>query len=205
MILNIDEFDKVVGEIYIITNLITNKCYVGQTRSHRKNHEKYRPFGYLGRFKGHIHEAYSTKTNACKFLNSTILKHGTENFKCEKILTCAVDELDFYEKKYISEYNTKYPNGYNLTDGGQGLGYNKGIKIKLDDNSLTKPPPKEYKSLKKSDETKLLISKNIKEALSNVNHRKFMMKNAQKQHYDKKFEKYRNVIIDENNIDNTCM
>jgi hypothetical protein len=34
-LLNKYEFHKVSGEIYKITNLINNKCYVGQTRSHR--------------------------------------------------------------------------------------------------------------------------------------------------------------------------
>jgi hypothetical protein len=41
MILNPDEFHKVEGEVYKITNTVTNKCYVGQTRSHRLNHGKY--------------------------------------------------------------------------------------------------------------------------------------------------------------------
>jgi hypothetical protein len=47
MLLSIEEKDKVVGEIYKITNIKTNKSYIGQTRSHRLNHNKYRPFGYL--------------------------------------------------------------------------------------------------------------------------------------------------------------
>jgi hypothetical protein len=34
-IYNKDEFHKVVGEIYKITNTVNNKCYIGQTRSHR--------------------------------------------------------------------------------------------------------------------------------------------------------------------------
>ena len=63
MILDINEKDKVVGEIYKITNLITRKCYVGQTRSHRLNKNKYRPFGYMGRLKDHINEANTNKEN----------------------------------------------------------------------------------------------------------------------------------------------
>jgi len=38
MLLNSNEFHKVEGEIYKITNLVTGKSYVGQTRSHRLNH-----------------------------------------------------------------------------------------------------------------------------------------------------------------------
>jgi hypothetical protein len=56
-ILNIDEKDKITGVIYIIENKETNKKYVGQTVSHRKNKGKYRPFGYVGRFNDHVSEA----------------------------------------------------------------------------------------------------------------------------------------------------
>jgi hypothetical protein len=95
-ILNIEEKDKITGEIYVIKNIITNKVYVGQTRSHRLNHNKYRPFGYLGRFKDHIHEAYSNKKNQSWYLNASILKHGEHNFTCDLICVCSVDELDTY-------------------------------------------------------------------------------------------------------------
>ena len=53
----IDNPDNVVGELYLITNDITKKQYVGQTLSHRKNHGRYRPFGYKGRFSDHLSEA----------------------------------------------------------------------------------------------------------------------------------------------------
>jgi len=108
---------KIKGEIYKITNLLTNKMYIGQTRSHYLNRGKYRPFSYTGRFKSHISESKSlTKYNACRYLNSAFNKHGVENFKCELILNCEINELDSYETKYISELNTRYPNGYNLTN-----------------------------------------------------------------------------------------
>jgi len=201
MLLNSDEFHKVEGEIYKITNKVTGKCYVGQTRSHRLNHGKYRPFGHLGRFRDHISEANSNKPNQSRYLNSSLLKYGSENFVCEKLITCKVDELDEYEVKYISELNTKFPNGYNLTDGGQGRGALKGEKIVLDETQLVKPEVKEKFPLKKSDFTKKLISDRLKEALSSSEHRNEMMKNAQEQHLSKKFEMLRHVTVDQANID----
>ena len=48
---------KVYGLIYQITNTENNMKYVGQTVSHRKNKDRYRPFGILGRFKDHVSEA----------------------------------------------------------------------------------------------------------------------------------------------------
>jgi len=200
-LLNSDEFHKVEGEIYKITNKVTGKCYIGQTRSHRLNHGKYRPFGHLGRFRDHISEANSNKPNQSRYLNSSLLKYGSDNFMCEKLITCKVDELDEYEVKYISELNTKFPNGYNLTDGGQGRGALKGEKIVLDETLLVKPEIKEKVPLKKSDFTKKLISERLKESKGDTEHRNMMMKLSQEQHLSKKFEMLRHVTVDQTNID----
>lgn len=188
-ILDISEKNKVTGEIYIITNTINGKSYVGQTRSHRLNHKKYRPFGYLGRFKDHENECYSNKKNCCKYLNSAILKYGIQNFECKLLITCNLEELDEYEIQYISDLNTKFPNGYNLTDGGKTCRYvsiDKNIKT-FDTRSL---------NLKKSKETKDKISVGIKNALKNVDKRKSMMLLTQKQHENAKLEKFKSVQID---------
>ena len=202
MILNSDEFNKVQGEVYKIINTVTNKCYIGQTRTHRLNHGKYRPFGYLGRLRDHISEANSNKKNQSRYLNSAILKYGSDKFICEKLLTCGLDELDMYESYYIQEFNTKFPNGYNLTNGGQKTGYLKGPKIVLDETRLTpRPTVKENVNLKRSDYTKKLISERLIEAKSSLEERNKLMLNSQKQHLSNKFEKHRNACIDIDNID----
>jgi hypothetical protein len=201
MILNIDEYEKVVGEIYKITNNITNKSYIGQTRSHRLNHKKYRPFGYLGRMKDHVFEANSNKKKQCKYLNSAILKYGEGHFTCEKLLSCNVSELDEYEKKYISEHNTKYPNGYNLTNGGKGFTDINGKYICDTVETISEKPEKPKRNKIHSSHTKSLISERLKNALSSKNHRIKMMKNTQNQHFNTKFEKFKNEKIDETNID----
>jgi len=121
-ILELKEKDKVTGEIYLITNINENKSYVGQTRSHRLNKGKYRPFGSIGRFKDHISEAINnTKKYQCVYLNNAIRKYGSANFKFELIEKCEVINLNKREQYYISKYNTLFPNGYNLTIGGQVL------------------------------------------------------------------------------------
>lgn len=201
MLLNYDEYDKVEGEIYKITNKINNKSYIGQTRTHRLNHKKYRPFGYLGRFRDHISEANSNKKKQSRYLNSAILKYGSENFICEKLAVCKIEELDIYERKYISECNSKYPNGYNLTDGGQNQGSLKGTKILLDENEIVKPEIKNNKNLEKSEYTKDLISKRLKEFKSDGLVRKKQMEMTQMQHMSSKFERYKNVVIDKDNIE----
>ena len=106
ILLNKDEAHKIKGEIYKITNLINNKMYIGQTRTHYLNKGKYRPFGYIGRFNSHISESKSlVKFNSCRYLNSSFNKYDIENFKCELLYTCDVNELDEYETKYIYELN----------------------------------------------------------------------------------------------------
>lgn len=195
MLLNKNEFDKVKGEVYRITNIVTGKSYIGQTRSHRLNHGKYRPFGHMGRFKDHIAEANSNKKQQSRYLNSSILKYGIDSFKCDLILECEVSDLDLYECQYIFQEKTKYPNGYNLTDGGQSSGYQKGSKIILDETKILKPEVKEKLPCLKSDYTKELISTRVKESKSDPEHRNMMMKLSQIQHLDSKFERFKDVTI----------
>jgi group I intron endonuclease len=197
-ILNIDEKYKVVGEIYKITNTINEKVYIGQTRSHRLNHGKYRIFGSLGRFNDHINEANSNKQNQCRCLNNALKKYGKDNFTCHTIHTCEVDELDDIEKLYITKYNSKYPNGYNLTDGGKGFTNVEGEfvwRTEVQEPRITKPQPK-------TDYTKQLISSRLKSSLDNKEHREKMMKLTQKQHLTNKYDRFKDIVIVDDDVDN---
>ena len=71
------------------------------------------------------------------------------------------------EKKYIEEYNSLYPNGYNLTVGGKSI--TKYIIPTLYTDKIVK------KGTSKSEETKLLISERLKSIKSNEEHRQKMM------------------------------
>lgn len=105
-------------EIYKLTNIITNKCYVGKAVSHILNHNRYRPYGAIGRFKCHVSEAYSNKKKQCTYLNSSIRKHGKEYFQVSIIEKCETDVANEREKFHIENQNTLYPHGYNLLSGG---------------------------------------------------------------------------------------
>jgi hypothetical protein len=195
MILDKNEFDKVIGEIYKITNLVNNHVYIGQTRSHRLNKNKYRPFGYMGRFKDHINECNSNKKNVCRYLNSAINKYGVEKFKCEKIIECEIDKLDEIEIKYIKEYGSLFPNGYNLTEGGKTC---KHCKMNVDVGSKL---PVSNANMEKSEHTKMMISKGLIDAKQDISHRNMMMKLTQNQHQQQKYDKFKNAQIDESNIE----
>lgn len=109
-----EEEKKIYGRIYCITNLINGKQYVGQT---------IKKISY--RFNEHA--------RANSPLGEDIRKYGRENFKIDELeKRYSYEELNAAEKKWIKELNWKVPNGYNRTDGGDGLlNPVKGIREKL--------------------------------------------------------------------------
>lgn len=94
---------KAYGVVYYIVNTINGKMYVGQTIYSLKK-----------RFYEHEH---------CKKypIGKAIRKYGKENFRCGIIKSCmSKAEMDKWEKFFIIALNTK-SNGYNQTDGGEGV------------------------------------------------------------------------------------
>lgn len=94
--------------VYLITNEISGKKYVGQTvQTLEQRWDKH------------------NVSKGCPALSEAIKKYGRENFKIETIHKClSREEMDFVEIFYIEFLNTKTPSGYNLTFGGDGcLGY----------------------------------------------------------------------------------
>ena len=93
-----------MGYIYIITNKINNKQYIGQTLCE----------DIQTRWKQH-----RSKKSIGRCLKSAYLKYGLENFNF-KIICISFDEaLNELEINYIKKYNTISPNGYNLASGGR--------------------------------------------------------------------------------------
>ena len=92
--------------IYIIENDVNKKLYVGQTTYNVKQ-----------RFSNHI----SSSRNVNTALYGAFKKYGIESFKVSKVIKLdSKEEMDEMEMFLISELNTIYPNGYNMTKGGQG-------------------------------------------------------------------------------------
>ena len=91
------------GFVYIITNHINGKKYIGQKRYDKANKWK----SYLG---SGIH------------LKRAINKYGFENFTKEIIEDCKTKEhLDEREKYWIEHYNAvKSDKFYNIASGGDG-------------------------------------------------------------------------------------
>lgn len=90
--------------IYLITNLINQKKYVGQTKQIP-----------IKRFTQHL---CSKNTLLSKAIN----KHGRNNFSFEVLYqTLDINKIDFLERYFIKEHNSficETGHGYNLTTGG---------------------------------------------------------------------------------------
>lgn len=190
---------NVVGHIYLIKNTKLNKLYVGQTLSHRKNKGKYRSFGFQGRFNDHVSEAIcNTKNKQCTYLNNAIRLYGKDTFSVTLITTCSPSELDNLEQLYIKEYNTLYPNGYNLTVGGKTFKNNLNTDFI---QTTTNPPKKRGGCNERTAETRAKMTKSLKEICGTPEARREQMMRSQTQHTLKKIEKFQGVKIDLDAID----
>jgi group I intron endonuclease len=129
--------------VYIVTNVVNAKQYVGITNN-------------LGiRWKRHKKALGETP-----LLHRAIKKYGKEFFVFSHIADAFDKEAAFdLERILIEQHNTFYPNGYNLTKGGEGgagakIGrvLSKETKKKISESLKGKPSPR--KGAKLSDETK---------------------------------------------------
>lgn len=192
----LDDAEKVSGHIYYILNKTTNRGYVGQAVSHRKNRGKYRPFGYMGRFNDHISEALcNTKKKQCTYLNNAIRLYGADAFEVRLLHTCSKDDMNQWESHYIESMNTLYPNGYNLTRGGKTLYV---AKVVADEHN---PVGKHGGCKFRSSETRALISKRLKKEFGKKEVREERMTRVQQQHYQQKLDRFKGAAIDVKNLD----
>jgi group I intron endonuclease len=189
---------KVYGLIYEMTNTSNNMKYVGQTVSHRKNKDRYRPFGIMGRFKDHINEAINnTKKCQCSYLNNAIRKYGKDTFIVELIEICILSDLDEREQHFIKERNTIFPLGYNLTTGGKHKLWV--APSQLDVSSLN-PAGKRGGCTSRTDETREKMSKRAKE-LSTPEWCMSRSSSAKDQHYVDKLERFKHCKVDITNME----
>ena len=92
--------------IYILTNNVNGKQYVGMDSE----------------MPNRANQHLRGDTKKCRVIHAAIKKYGCENFDVEFIRYPGISRKALYavEQWKISQLNTKSPNGYNLTDGGEG-------------------------------------------------------------------------------------
>lgn len=93
--------------LYLITDLVNDKKYIGITNNPTKRWQN--------------HRAHTDKTMA---ISNAIAKYGAENFKFEILLSnVPIEEIDDLEKEYIKKYHTHISEGkgYNISKGGRNF------------------------------------------------------------------------------------
>lgn len=88
--------------VYCVENLINNKQYVGIAVDYQRRWSEHK----LG--------------HGSKVLYAAFKKYGIENFNFEVIEILPEDEAKELEQLLIKLLVTKAPDGYNLTEGGEG-------------------------------------------------------------------------------------
>lgn len=89
--------------IYIRTNKINGKQYIGQTKDFKRRERDWRK----------IETSYANDE-----LNKDRNNYGLDAFDVEILAEVDDSISDEMERLYIEEYNTLYPNGYNKYSGG---------------------------------------------------------------------------------------
>ena len=127
--------------IYEFVNTINNKVYVGQTKD------------FKSRIRCHRHNSKSyKKTNP--FYNA-IRKYGVNEFVVELIEHCELIQADDREIHYIKHFNSLFPNGYNLKNGGNVFTHSEESKRRVSNGVINYFKNKKYerfKNIKRLDE-----------------------------------------------------
>lgn len=143
--------------IYIITNIVNGKAYIGKTEESFK--KRWRHHSSL--LKGNYHSN--------KYLQNAWNKYGEINFKFEILHVCSKDDdINQLEMEYIEKYDS-YNNGYNLTKGGEGT-----LGNRLSEESKRKIGDKNKLNMtgkKHSEETKQKMSDIHKGYIKTKEHR----------------------------------
>jgi group I intron endonuclease len=139
-----------MGSIYRIKNTITNKYYIGCTI--QNDIQK----------RWSSHRQLAKKDKGCTALKEAFKKYGIDNFKFEILIICFNEDCFKYEKEYIKKYNSLVPNGYNISEGGNGGALFKGKHHSEETKLLLRNKSKEYHN---NPENKESHSKKIKEAM----------------------------------------
>lgn len=165
-----------IGYVYIITNILNNKQYVGQKLSST------------------FVKSYYGSGN---YIKSAVNKYGKENFKQEILCWCeSREDMNVKEQYYIEYYNTLYPNGYNMTlntfNSGLKQKHSEATKEKIRQkhlnktieekkqisikfhNTISKRTEVEWKELKEKISNSVKNSENFKKVISSPEYKKHL-------------------------------
>lgn len=85
----------------MIKNKLNQKVYIGQSNNIERRWSEHK-----------------RSKDSC-IIHKAIRKYGVDNFEFSIIQECEVLDLNRLEIYYIEQYNSVFPNGYNMTSGGE--------------------------------------------------------------------------------------
>lgn len=157
-----------MGYVYLITNKVNGKQYVGQTKED----------DIFSRWSKHMKIC---KNSLGRYIYAAYKKYGIDKFDFKIICVCFDEDCDRYEDVYINKYGTIAPNGYNLRGGGGNRGKHHPDTIKrMSDKMLGRkmPPASKETRIKRSEGMKGEKNPNYGKAMSEEQKQK--ISNAQK-------------------------
>jgi group I intron endonuclease len=113
-----------MGFIYQVLNLVSNKCYIGQSRQKVP----------ASRWCQHRHQAF-VKQSKSSALYDAMRSYGLDAFQFNIIATVDDDALNQAEADAIKTYNSMVPNGYNIKAGGDHVPHAEETKRKIGEKS----------------------------------------------------------------------
>jgi len=133
--------------IYLITNTINGKIYVGQT----DNLEE----------RWHAHKTTGKRAGSNMVITRAMYKYGVNNFVFDEIANCRTrDDADEVEASCILQYNALDKSiGYNVKAGGATSKMTEEIRRKVSESSMGKPGTNKGKKF--DDEWVVNISKSL--------------------------------------------
>lgn len=99
---------QVYGIIYLLTNKVNGKKYVGQTRKSLRR-----------RWRGHLRSSLLEKP--LLLVDEAIKEFGSSNFSLRGLCHCyTFERLNYKEAFWINKLSSRSPHGYNVRSGGWG-------------------------------------------------------------------------------------
>lgn len=139
--------------VYVRTNLVNGMQYVGQSGDFETREKQF----------NRIKQRYANK-----LLTKDRQEFGLENFSLKILAEVDTQEEAWeLEKKFIKELDTKFPNGYNMGDGGKDSSGTKHTDESRE--NMSQASKKFWDEL--SDEDKENFSRNIREIMSSQERR----------------------------------